>query len=293
MGLRVLPLHRGPGRALPTLVFYPAAGPRVLKNPAGAGTCDANRAAPCPPATASASAGRDALAGYPADSAWNVKPAAGRFPLVLFSHGLHGTPQVYADALASWAAAGFIVAAPSYPFTSKDAAHYQRRDIVNQPADALFVIGAVRRLDRLAGNPFRGHIDIHQVAAVGHSAGGFTTTGLFRIGHPRWLRSGVVIAGWRAPGAFAGPSAIMLFVQGAFDPVVPVAQGRAAYDAVPWDKSYVLLPRAWHADYMVPTGKTYALMDQTVRDFLRWTLDDDQAAHLRLPLSSFPAAEAD
>ena len=263
VGLRVLTLDRGPGRPLPTTIFYPAAGPRG-----------------------------DALAGYPVNGAWNVKPAAGRFPLVLFSHGLHGTPQIYASAIASWAAAGFIVAAPSYPFTSKTTAHYRRSDIVNQPADAIFVIGAVRRLDHQAGDPLRGHIDTRQVAAVGHSAGGFTTTGLFRAGHPRWLRSGVVIAGWRAPGAFAGPPATMLFVQGAYDSVVPVPLGRAAYDAVPWDKSYLLLPGAWHADYMVPTGRTYALMEQTVTDFLRWTLDGDQAARRRLPPSSFPASAA-
>jgi hypothetical protein len=74
--------------------------------------------------------------------------------------------------------------------------------------------------------------------------------------------------------------------------VVPVPLGRAAYDAVPWWKSYVLLPNSWHADYMVPGGRDYPLMDATVIGFLRWTLDGDEAAHLRLPPSSFPGGPA-
>jgi dienelactone hydrolase len=255
VGLRELRLRRG-DRPLRTVVLYPAAG----------------------------------ADGDPMRT--DAVPAAGRFPLVLFSHGMRGSPEIYLRTAASWTAAGFVVALPAYPHTGYGVAHFRRKDIVNQPADAAYVLGKVRDLGRKRGDPLNGRIDRDRVAAVGHSAGGYTTTGLFHAGHPAWLRAGVVLAGWLAPGAFHGPPATMLFVQGDSDTVVPVAQGRAAYDKVPWSKSYVLLDRSFHAQYMLPGRHGYPEMDSIVTDFLRWTLTGDEAAHLRLPPSAFPVDES-
>lgn len=42
----------------------------------------------------------------------------GRYPLVVFGHGLHAQPDDYVALLVSWALAGFVVAAPLYPHTS-------------------------------------------------------------------------------------------------------------------------------------------------------------------------------
>ena len=91
---------------------------------------------------------------------------------MLFSHGLHGSPERYAPAAASWAAAGFVVALPAYPHTSVGAGDFEREDIKNQPADAAYVITKVRDLGSKAGDPLDGRIDGDRVAAVGHSAGG-------------------------------------------------------------------------------------------------------------------------
>jgi dienelactone hydrolase len=243
--VRHLALHRGKARPLRTVLLYPAAG----------------------------------AAGDPVRHA--AEPAAGRFPLVLFSHGLHGSPERYKPVAARWAAAGFVVALPAYPHTHAGAREYRRADIRNQPADAAYVIDRVRALDRRPGDPLAGRIDGDNVAAVGHSAGGYTTTGLFADGHDPRLRAGVVLAGWRAPEAFGGPPATMLFIHGDSDPVVPVAESRAAYDAVPWSKSYVLLPRNHHAAYMLPGNHGYPEMASMVTDFLRWTLTGDAAAGAR------------
>jgi dienelactone hydrolase len=248
VGLRILRLRRGPVRPLPTLVFYPAA-PWTL---AGAGS--------------------------PVD-----EPAAGRFPLVVFSHGLKGSPERYHAALSGWAAAGFVVVAPTFPHTSQYATEFRRSDIVNQPADVRYVLAQMRRLDATPGDPLAGHIDTSRVAAVGHSAGGYTTTGLFTAGHDPSLKAGVVMAGWPAPGAFAGPPATMLFLQGTADPVVPAARSRAAFDRVPWSKAYLLLRHNSHATYLQPGQIGYDVMESTVIDFLRWTLEGDQAARARLP----------
>jgi fermentation-respiration switch protein FrsA (DUF1100 family) len=145
------------------------------------------------------------------------------------------------------------------------------------------VIAEIRRLDSTPGDPLAGHIDTTRIAAIGHSAGGYTTAGLFTAGHDPSLKAGVIMAGWLAPGAFAGPPASMLFLQGTADPVVPEAVSRLVYDRVPWSKSYLLLRRNSHATYLRPGQIGYALMESTVIDFLRWTLDGNRAARARLP----------
>jgi dienelactone hydrolase len=238
VGSRVLPLQRGRHRPLPTLVFYPAMPILAL----GAGSTP------------------------------GLPPALGRFPLVLYSHGLSGSPQRVAATLAGWAAAGFVVAAPSYPYTHEHTRDYRRWDIVNQPDDARYVLGRLLHLAVTPADPLAGHIDTDHIAAVGHSAGGYTTSGLFVKGHDPRLRAGVILSGWRAPGAFAGPPARMLFLQGTADPVVPMAKSRAAYARVPWPKRYLILRGISHANYLRPGQLGYRLMDPTVLQFLSQTL---------------------
>ncbi|WP_433297614.1 alpha/beta hydrolase family protein [Actinoplanes sp. CA-030573] len=280
VGLRVLHLHRGRSRPLPTLVFYPAVG-RPLAPAAYRG--DGSKL----PRWVVKEGEPRGIGGR----TWTARPpASGRFPLVLFSHGLSGSAERYVDALATWAAAGFVVAAPTFPYTSEFTGRhrFRRSDIRNQPADVRYVLGRMRRLTRTPGDPLWRRIDTDRMAAVGHSAGGYTTTGLFTAGHDPRLRAGVIMAGWAAPGAFAGPPATMLFLQGKADPIVPVARSVALWSRVPWPKSYVLMRRDSHATYLRPGDIGYRLMNNLVVDFLRWTLDGDEAADRRLPPTVYP-----
>jgi dienelactone hydrolase len=251
VGVRTVLLSRGEARPLPTTIWYPAAG-KVRKS-----------------------------------ERRNARAAAGRFPLVLFSHGLSGRPDRYAGLTTAWAAAGFVVAAPAYPHTRDGASRFDREDIARQPADATHVIDRIRKLGRTPGDLLAGRIDGDRVAAVGHSAGGYTTTGMFTADHDPRLKAAVVIAGWLAPGAFAGPPATLLFIHGGSDTVVPVASGRAAYDAVPWPKWFLTLQKRWHSEYLRPGLPGYRLLRSTVLDFLRWTLYDDEHAYRRLPAGSY------
>jgi dienelactone hydrolase len=212
----------------------------------------------------------------------------GRFPLVIFCHGLSGSAERYATTLAGWAAAGFVVAAPTFPYTSEFTDDFRRPDIVNQPADARFVLRQVERLNRSPGDPLRHRMDTDHMAAIGHSAGGYTATGLFTAGHDPRLRAGIIMAGWGAKGAFAGPPATMLFVQGKADPIVPVASSRRLFSRVPWTKSYVLMRRDSHATYLRPGDIGYGVMNSLVIDFLRWTLEGDLAARNGLPPMEYP-----
>ncbi|MFF4877857.1 alpha/beta hydrolase family protein [Micromonospora sp. NPDC000668] len=209
--------------------------------------------------------------------------AAGRFPVVIYSHGLGSRPDLHAGLTTRWAAAGFVVAAPAFPHTRHGAAHFTRADVRNQPADGWRLIRHLLRLATDPGDPLAGHLDTARIAAAGHSAGGFTTTGMFSAGHPARLRAGIVIAGGGLPGSFAGPAAPVLFVHGTADAVVPVTVGRAAYGRTPGPAAFLSLLGQDHGAYLTPGHPGFVPVLATTTDFLRWTLYDDPAAGARLP----------
>jgi prepilin-type processing-associated H-X9-DG protein len=198
------------------------------------------------------------------------RPASGGpYPLVLFSHGLRATPQSYAEMLGSWARAGFVVAAPAYPHTAGTAADYNPLDVLNQPADASYVIGEVVK---------RGGVDEQRIAAGGHSAGGITTLGMFTTRDER-LRAGVILAGRQIiKTPLTGPAVPLLFVHGKRDRTVAYADGHAVYDAVTWPKAFLTFPGGGH----VATGAELDVVIATSTDFWRWSLYGDPAAKARL-----------
>ena len=210
---------------------------------------------------------------------------AGRFPVVLFSHGLGGRPADYAPLLRQWAAAGFVVAAPAYPHTNGDAADYDVFDVVNQPADASYVIGKVLALDGRRGDAFFHRLATERVAAAGHSAGGITTVGLFTLARDARLDAGIVLSG-NALGAgtgFRGTAAPMLFVHGQQDETVSYASGKAAYDAVPWPKAMLTFPKGDHgATLLRDGGASFEVLAATTTEFLRFSLYRDPAAEPRV-----------
>jgi predicted dienelactone hydrolase len=208
---------------------------------------------------------------------------AGTYPLILFSHGLRGTPELYEANLRTIAAAGFVVVAPEYPHTSADAAEYNPVDLVNQPADASAVITAVLALSTTVGDPLAGHLDPARVGAMGHSAGGYTTIGLLAGGRDSRIRAAIVLAGGSMGGAYSGPAVPVLFVHGDADPIVPYARGRAAYNQVPWPKAFLTIIDGGHADYLDRGAPSAAAVTATVLDFLRATLYGDVDALARIP----------
>ncbi|MFI6267007.1 chlorophyllase [Micromonospora sp. NPDC051006] len=246
VGVRQLKLDRD-GRALPVTVWYPATG----------------RAGGTPERSATA--------------------ADGKFPVVMFSHGLGGRPADYATLLTRWAAAGFVVAAPTFPHTARGA-DGNVLDVLNQPADVSYVLTQVLALDGKAGDPLRGRLAGDRVAAAGHSAGGVTTVGLFTGGRDERLDAGVVFAGTSlgVGTAFAGAAAPQLFVHGERDEVVEYAAGKAVYDAVPWPKAMLSLTKGDHGRALLADGASLRLVSDTTVEFLRWSLYGDAAAKGRI-----------
>jgi alpha-beta hydrolase superfamily lysophospholipase len=217
---------------------------------------------------------------------WYPEADAGRFPVILFSHGLTGTPRDYEPLLVHWAAAGFVVAAPTYPHTSRNAERFEALDVINQPADATYVLTEVLKLDRRSGDPLRGRLATDRLAAAGHSAGGITTVGLFTVARDERLDAGVVLAG-SALGVglgFTGPPAPLLFVHGERDSVVSYASGKAAYDSVPWPKALLTLPDGDHGQSLLREGnRAFDVVADSTLDFWRWSLYRDADAKRRLP----------
>ena len=212
-------------------------------------------------------------AGRPLPTTVWMPAATGRYPMILFSHGLSTTPRSYATLLTAWARAGFVVAAPAYPHTAAGVADFNPVDVLNQPTDARSVITQV-------GQRLADRIDPARIAAAGHSAGGVTTLGLFAGPRDDRLRAGVVLAGRQiVSAALQGAAAPLLFVHGKRDATVAYADGHAVYDAVTWPKAFLTVTEGGH----VSSGDELDVITTTTTDFWRWSLYRDPAAKARLP----------
>jgi dienelactone hydrolase len=247
VGSRQLALSRGSDRPLPTTVWYPATGT---------------------PMTGRAKAG--------------AAPAAGQFPIVLLSHGLHSLPSDLAAFGTRWAAAGFVVAAPAFPHTNRGTGSYDQSDMANQPADGSYVISQMLALNTTAGDPLAGHLNPDKIAATGHSAGGYTTIGMLTGGRDNRLRAAIVLSGGQMGGAYRGSPVPVLFVHGDADPTVRYDTGRAAYNALTWPKGFLTITGGNHYGYLFAGGKGFNQVAATTTDYLRWTLYGDTAAQGRL-----------
>ncbi|TMM14438.1 MAG: hypothetical protein E6G01_12660 [Actinobacteria bacterium] len=209
-----------PSRTLVTTILYPAVGP----------------ASPSPAARANAP----------------PEAAAGPFPLIVFAHGSSAAPADFAALLGSWAAAGYVVAAPEFPLTGTHApANSQFTDYVNQPRDVSFVI------DQMLGAPppsLAGLVDARRVGVAGHSIGGATTMALAFNScclDPR-VKAVVVMAGVALPfsggtyfGRVASPPA--LFLQGSADQRVVPATGISLYNQARPPKALVSIVGGTHS----------------------------------------------
>jgi dienelactone hydrolase len=88
----------------------------------------------------------------------------GALPLIVFAHGYDTEPETYDRLLDTWAAAGYMVAAPELPGSAHDLPGTPLRDIGDQARDISFV---TTWLLSGAGGP----VDPTRVIAAGHSDG--------------------------------------------------------------------------------------------------------------------------
>jgi fermentation-respiration switch protein FrsA (DUF1100 family) len=188
--------------------------------------------------------------------------ATGPFPAIAFSHGLRSVPDGYVATIAAWVRSGFVVIAPTFPFTNRDAAELDPSDVTNQPGDVSAALDVVLAASATAGDPLSGSIDPTRIIAAGHSEGAITTVGLFDecCRDPR-LIGGVVLAGNSLgfAGAPSGAPAPMLFMHGDADRIVPYRSGTIAFREVRWPKAFVTLNGEGHIDaYTDPSTPAFA-----------------------------------
>lgn len=107
---------------------------------------------------------------------WFPRNLGGRYPLLIFSHGLVSSRYGVTYMAEHLASHGHIVLAADHPLSNFDAPGGPTHvDVVNQPADVSFMIDQVLALEPSV-RPFRGEIDRERIGVFGISLGGATAT---------------------------------------------------------------------------------------------------------------------
>lgn len=172
-------------------------------------------------------------------------PVAGQpgspYPLIVFAHGNGGDNRGDIGLQRAWAAVGYVVVAPTFPFGAQRAPDVQTgaMDLPNQPGDLSFVVDQVLRLTADDADPLHGVVDGNRIGAAGHSAGGATVLALAgnTCCYDRRVKGAVVLASGEVQfgsGEFwTRIRTPMLYVHGDADTVIYYRFGKAAYDHTP------------------------------------------------------------
>jgi dienelactone hydrolase len=105
-----------------------------------------------------------------------IPQAEGRFPLIVFSHGVDGHPDKFVRLLDAWAAAGYVVVAPAFPISNGNVpGEASVFDLQEQSGDVSFLIDEVLAASHVPGDPFEGVVDNERIGIGGLSLGAATT----------------------------------------------------------------------------------------------------------------------
>ncbi len=193
----------------------------------------------------------------------------GPYPLVVFAHGFEIGPGPYAHIAQVMAAAGYVVAAPSFPLTDRNraGANLDRGDLPNQAGDVTFVISSVAS----AGAPLAGRVDSSKVGVVGHSDGADTALdiGYFPMRADPRVRAVVAFAP-DAMGAGGGSvgSAPLLLEHGDHDSVVPYSNSTTVWGQVKTHRFFLTLVGADHLPVVQGAAPWAAVHELVLVDFL-------------------------
>jgi dienelactone hydrolase len=209
----------------------------------------------------------------------------GAFPIVIFIHGFDTSADTYAAMEHDLASAGFIVAAPEFPYTSSaSAAGLNEDDVVNQAADVSFVI------DSLTTAPpavLTGHVASTKVGVVGHSDGAVTALGVADNSCCADPRIGAAVPLSGAEARFGGTwfppgSPPLLAIHGTDDQVNAFASSQQVFADAPAPKYLVAVTGGSHLGPFT-TDPVRPSVSDLVSDFLRAELTGDAQAASRIP----------
>lgn len=172
----------------------------------------------------------------------------GPFPLIVFAHGLDGHPRKFTRLLTAWAAAGHIVAVPTFPISNDEApGGADMVDLHEQPTDMGFV------LDELLADssPVGVDVDPARVGAGGLSLGGATVYGFVYDDEYRdhRVRAAMVLDANElgfAPDLTRGPP--LLLIHADPDPTLPYENSAAHFAAATVPAGLLTLHEMAHAE---------------------------------------------
>jgi fermentation-respiration switch protein FrsA (DUF1100 family) len=198
---------------------------------------------------------------------WYPVGAAGPWPLVVFAHGYKLGVGPYIHLCQTWATAGYVVAAPTFPLTDEAVAgsNLDENDIDNQPTDVSFVItGVLAHLSTM--------VDPGRIGVAGHSDGGQTVLGVgFQQG---WADSRVraVIAlsvqPLLVPPVYPFGVRPVLIAQGDQDTINPMTRAVNAYDQLGSPRYLLMLLGGGHLPPFTDGSQWRPVVGRVTIDFL-------------------------
>jgi dienelactone hydrolase len=172
---------------------------------------------------------------------WYPTDGGGPYPLVVFAHGYGVTPSYYGALLARIAAAGYVVAAPTYPLLSGQPAG--PTDTVGWNdlfPDTWFVTDQVLALSVWGDPVLGGLIDPNRIAVAGHSDGAVLSfsDGFVPFRLDTRVRSVVSFSADQGPyGGYQPNGRPVLYVLSDLDPYNPYG------DAIGWARGVLQDPK--------------------------------------------------
>jgi len=204
-------------------------------------------------------------------------------PLVLAVHGRDGDPTRLQPLLDAWVNAGYMVAAPYFLVTDKDADDQPTGAAVRrQAADARFVLDQLLLLNDDPMSPLHGLIDAHRIGAAGMSLGGMTVYGLVSNTCCRDSRiaAALLLAGVHRDfdtGKYVAQHVPVMLIQG--DKDVGYHNSVYAYLKLAAPKWFVTLHGSTHSPpFEIPRGPEAQLVDATTTAFWNLHLDGRHTA---------------
>lgn len=222
------------------------------------------------------------------ETTFTYPDVAGAFPLVVFAHGHNGHPRKFTQLFEAWAAAGFVVAAPSFPLSNDEVPGAASVfDLPGQSGDLTFVISEALRRSGEPGDALQGRVNPEEIAVGGLSLGGATVYSSAFDDCCRDRRiDAVMVLDAPHPDASGLDLALglpLLIMHADGDPVIPYSSAEEAFEAAATPKYLVTIHEAVHASpYEDTPDPADELVLATTTAFWRLHLAHDADAAVEL-----------